>query len=69
MAKHQQAEPTIYEIAEVLRKHEGSITAIANELGVRSSTVSGVLAGKSASKRIEEACRAKAMRLLARGAV
>jgi predicted transcriptional regulator len=64
MAKEQQAEMTISEIADVLRRHEGSMTAIANDLGVRVSSVSQVLSGKTGSKRIEEACRVKASALL-----
>src|ERR1051326_7332379 len=64
MTKSTQPELAIAEIRQILLRHEGTITSIANELGVRSGAVSQTLSGKAASKRIEEACRAKAFALL-----
>jgi len=52
------------EIRTVLLRHEGSISWIAEKLEVRASTVSVVLSGRAASKRIISACRRKALSLL-----
>jgi DNA invertase Pin-like site-specific DNA recombinase len=55
---------TISQAATILRRHEGSITAIARKLDVRVSTVSRILAEVAASQRIEKAVIKKALALL-----
>lgn len=64
MKELQQAELRRVEIREILKRHEGSITALANELGLKVPTVSGWLYGKTKSKRIADAAHEKALDLL-----
>jgi hypothetical protein len=57
-------EMSIPQAAAILRRHEGSITAIARKFGVRTASVSMVLSGHIASKRIQAAAIKKALALL-----
>lgn len=59
---------TVPEIRLILLRHSGSMTEIAAELGIRSSSVSFVLSGQRASERVVEAARQKAESLLRREA-
>jgi len=52
------------EIREVLKRHNGSISRIAEQLGITSVTVSMWARGKMTSKRIHKAAEAKARELL-----
>lgn len=52
------------QIVEVIRRHPGTQTRIAGELGVRDQSVSNWVRDKCGSARVEEACRKHAARLL-----
>jgi predicted transcriptional regulator len=52
------------QIREVLQRHHGSLREIALNIAVTPTSVSQYLSGRMRSKRIEEACRAKALQLL-----
>jgi len=52
------------QIREILRRHEGSIGAVATDLGITIQTVSKWLAGQTTSKRVSEAAERRALALL-----
>lgn len=52
------------DIVAILHRHKGSITEIADELGIRHSGVSQWLVGRTTSARIAEAAERKAQELL-----
>jgi DNA-binding transcriptional regulator YiaG len=52
------------QIREILRRHEGSIGAVAKDLGITIQTVSKWLAGGTKSKRVAEAAERRALALL-----
>jgi predicted transcriptional regulator len=52
------------QIREILRRHEGSIGAVAKELEISIQMVSQWLAGRSKSKRVAEAAERRALALL-----
>lgn len=52
------------EIREILRRHEGSIGAVARELGITISSVSMWLYGRSKSSRVAAAAERRALALL-----
>lgn len=52
------------EVREILKRHPGSISTIADELGVTTTTVSMWLRGKTTSARIETACHKRAHEFL-----
>ena len=52
------------QIVEIIRRHPGTQTRIAEELGVRDQSVSNWMRDKGGSARVEEACRKHAARLL-----
>jgi len=51
-------------MGEVLRRHKGSLTAIADSIGIRQSGVSQWIAGRTTSARIFEAAEVKVRQLL-----
>jgi transposase-like protein len=51
-------------IAEILLRHRGSVSEVAREINVTKQSVSQWLSGRMDSKRIGEACKAKAEQLL-----
>jgi DNA transposition AAA+ family ATPase len=58
-------ELTREEIGAVLRRHRGSMTQIAKDLGIDAVNISQYLMGLSRSKRVAAASEAKAAELLA----
>lgn len=53
------------QIRDILRRHRGSIVAVAGEIGRSHVSVTRWLDGKITSANVEAACRAKALELLA----
>jgi hypothetical protein len=52
------------EIRRILKRHDGAMASIARDLGITSASVSICLRGRMNSKRIMDACTAKALSLL-----
>ena len=54
------------EVRAILKRHDGSISEVARQLGVTTQSVSMYLRGKGTSERIADATHAKALELLAK---
>lgn len=52
------------QVREILKRHRGSISQIADELGITTTSVSMWLRGRGVSRRIEAASQVKALQLL-----
>ncbi len=59
-----EATPTRVQVRDVLRRHKGSVVAIARHLNITHVTVSLWLAGKVTSARVATAAEALALQLL-----
>jgi len=55
---------TQHNLRSIFRRHYGATTAIARELGVNKNTISQWFRGRTSSKRIDAAIRARAVQLL-----